>query len=118
VGEVRLVHQLSTAPCRRYETWGADGDGSGIWVRDGCRGVFEVRQRGGSWFPPSHNRPRTITCKSSNFSYNMCPTPTWGRRIRVHQQLSRTRCVRGNNWGIDLSGIWVNAGCSAVFAID
>jgi hypothetical protein len=118
VGEVRLIRQLSTAPCRRYKSWGADGDGSGIWVSNGCRGVFEVRQRGGPWFPPTHDRPRSITCKSPDFSYNRCATSTWGRRITVARQLSRTRCVRGNNWGIDYSGIWVNAGCSAVFAID
>jgi len=40
VGRVRIERQLSDSPCRQYYTWGADGDGRGVWVADGCRAVF------------------------------------------------------------------------------
>jgi hypothetical protein len=30
---VELRRQLSKASCREYDTWGATGDGSGVWVR-------------------------------------------------------------------------------------
>ena len=53
LGRVRLERRLSDAPCRQYDTWGADGDGSGIWVSDGCRGVFVVE----SYRPPYPGRP-------------------------------------------------------------
>ena len=46
-GRVQLQRQLSNAPCRRYETWGTEGDGSGIWVRNGCRAIFSVGRGGG-----------------------------------------------------------------------
>jgi hypothetical protein len=39
-GGVRLAQQLSKAPCRRNESWGYDRDG--IWVRNGCRAVFQI----------------------------------------------------------------------------
>jgi len=37
---VRLARQLSSAPCIRGRTWGADRQG--IWVSRGCRGDFRV----------------------------------------------------------------------------
>ena len=30
IGTVRLERQLSKTPCRQYDTWGSDGDGSGV----------------------------------------------------------------------------------------
>ena len=51
-GRVELRRQLSDAPCREYSTWGADGDGSGIWVREGCRAEFTVEE--GYWRHRGH----------------------------------------------------------------
>lgn len=118
IGSVRLVQQLSKARCRLYNTWGAAGDGSGIWVREGCRGRFVVERGGGKRSPLGPGVPRSITCKSEDWSYRQCGVQTWGRRIHVQKQLSRTRCVRGDNWGLDFAGIWVDRGCAAVFGID
>jgi len=42
-GGVRLIRELSKAPCIRWQSWGFD-DG-GIWVDRGCRAVFEIRPR-------------------------------------------------------------------------
>jgi hypothetical protein len=42
-GGVRLIRELSKAPCVRWQSWGFD-DG-GIWVDRGCRAVFEIRPR-------------------------------------------------------------------------
>jgi hypothetical protein len=43
-GGVRLVRQLSSAPCERGRSWNADG--RGIWVSRGCRAQFAVGGRG------------------------------------------------------------------------
>jgi hypothetical protein len=111
-GRVRLDRQLSDAPCRRYYTWGEDGDGSGIWVSDGCRAIFVIEGYG----PPDRGG-RTITCQSQGFEYNHCRVK--GRkRVSLERQLSKTRCQRGDNWGVDDRGIWVDRGCGAVFRID
>ena len=114
-GRVRLQEQLSNASCRQYETWGSDGDGSGIWVRNGCRAIFVVGGGGGSW--GGGGGGRTITCKSERFNYNRCPVYTGGRRVRLNRQLSDASCVRGSSWGVDRDGIWVNNGCAAEFTI-
>jgi hypothetical protein len=114
IGAVRLEQQLSRTPCRQYQTWGSNGDGSGVWVSNGCRGVFVVG-RGGR---PGPGPGRTITCTSNNFSFARCDVPVWGRRVFVQRQLSRVRCIQGNNWGTDWRGIWVDRGCNAVFAIE
>jgi hypothetical protein len=37
-GDVRLVRQLSKAPCTQGQSWGLFKHS--IWVKDGCRGVF------------------------------------------------------------------------------
>jgi len=113
IGDVELERQLSKTRCREYDTWGSSGDGSSIWVKNGCRGVFIVR-RGGK---PGPGPGRTITCTSKNYDYTHCDVSTWGRRVYVKRQISDTRCVQGNNWGTDWSGIWVDRGCNAEFAI-
>jgi hypothetical protein len=118
IGSVRLVQQLSKARCRLYDTWGPDPDGNGLWVREGCRGLFAVERAGGKRRPLPPGVPTSVTCKSDDWSYRHCDVPTWGRRIYVQKRLSRTPCVRGDNWGLDWGGIWVDRGCAAVFGVD
>jgi Protein of unknown function (DUF3011) len=123
-GSVELRRQLSRAPCREYDTWGADRDGSGIWVREGCRADFVVRERDWGRDGRRHRRDgegadrdaRTLRCKSFDYGYSHCPLP--GRRsrdVRLVRQLSKTRCVEGDNWGVHRGGIWVDRGCEGEF---
>ena len=115
IGTVRLERQLSKTACRQDQTWGSDGDGSGIWVRSGCRGIFVVERGGGG----SHGgRESTITCTSKDYGYAHCDVTVWGRYVRVKRQISDTRCVQGKNWGTDWRGIWVDRGCNAIFAVE
>jgi hypothetical protein len=116
IGRVRLEQQLSKAACREHRTWGADGDGSGVWVRDGCRGVFVVER--GSWSGGSRPKPRTVTCTSRDYGYQHCAVPTWGHDVRLERQISRQRCVRGDTWGVDWRGIWVDRGCNGEFLVE
>jgi hypothetical protein len=119
-GRVELRRQLSDAPCREYDTWGATGDGSGIWVRNGCRAEFTVREQhwGGGYGGGHHGGGygRTFTCKSQHYAYNHCSVPGGkGRGVELVRQLSDARCERGNNWGEDRRGIWVMNGCEGEF---
>jgi hypothetical protein len=123
-GRVRLERQLSGSPCIPYDTWGADADGGGVWVFNGCRAVFVG---GGGWGPPPGSgwRPppagggggQTVTCASQGFQYNHCPL---GRRrhVRLTKNLSDTRCIRGDNWDVDRGGIWVDRGCVGRFVVE
>ena len=119
IGRVRLGRRLSEAPCRQYDTWGADGDGSGIWVADGCRAVFVVEAyrfpyEGGSW----EEGGGIVTCKSAGFAYRYCRVGRRHGRIYLERQLSDTRCIRGDNWGVERNGIWVDRGCAADFRVE
>ena len=54
-----------------------------------------------------------VECSSNNYAFQRCAVP-W-RDARIVRQLSNTQCVRGQNWGIDRQGLWVNHGCSGRF---
>ena len=125
-GYVELSRQLSKARCEAGDSWDADNDGGGIWVRNGCRAEFVVREnRGwGRWrgrdrvderaSAPASGR---VHCTSDNFAYNHCDVNGRVRDARISRQISKTRCQRGDNWDVDRSGIWVNNGCEAEFEV-
>jgi len=118
-GMVELREQLSKTSCVEYDTWGTDGDGSGVWVRDGCRAVFAVRERHWNWGGDGDDwdgSGRTFTCKSSHYTYNHCPIPSGSARtVRLVRQVSDASCVRGSSWGEDRYGVWVDNGCAEEF---
>ncbi|MBS7457527.1 DUF3011 domain-containing protein [Coralloluteibacterium stylophorae] len=60
------------------------------------------------------DRDGSRRCKSDDFDYRHCDLDTRGGVELVHQH-SKTRCVRGRNWGWDRDGVWVDDGCDAEF---
>ena len=56
----------------------------------------------------------TIECRSDQRRRAICPMP-WRDAVMV-RQISKTTCVQGRNWGVHRDSIWVDAGCSGVFA--
>jgi hypothetical protein len=120
-GRVRLEERLSKAPCREYDTWGADSDGGGLWVREGCRAAFIVLPWAGG--PDSGQGPGgrpsreyRITCKSDRFRPAYCPFRRYGR-VRLENRLSDAPCRPYDTWGTDGGGIWVDRGCAATFLV-
>ena len=55
----------------------------------------------------------SIECASHDYARQRCDVP-W-RDARLERQLSDTRCVRGQTWGIDRHGLWVDRGCAGRF---
>ena len=106
-GQVRLKEQLSRSDCREGRSWGADRDG--VWVSNGCRGVFE-RSR-------IHDADGEVTCESIDNRRQECSLSGRGR-VRLSEQLSRTDCREGSNWGSSDRGVWVSGGCRGVFQRD
>ncbi len=102
-GGVTLQRQLSDSRCVENRTWGVNDQG--IWVDQGCRGVFTVAAG-----------PTTLTCRSVNFKYQFCQIDTRGG-VRLARQLSDTRCTLNSSWGYDNRGIWVDRGCAAEFLV-
>lgn len=140
---VRLVRQFSEAGCVAGQTWGADG--WGIWVTDGCRAQFEVRdfydppyeyergERGRDRYEgePDEDRPyrphrqyrhpgdrpRTLRCESLDHRERYCRAPLGYAQVEVQRNLSKIPCRQGENWDWDAGGIWVTKGCRALFVV-
>ena len=77
-------------------------------------------QYGGvDWQPGSDwNRDIDVRCASQGYNYNMCQVDTGrGSQVQIVRQISKTRCVEGNNWGWNRAGIWVDKGCEGIFRV-
>jgi hypothetical protein len=54
-----------------------------------------------------------VDCESRDMERTRCHV-SWSD-ARLVRQLSDTRCVRDENWGIDRHGLWVDRGCAGRF---
>ena len=67
-------------------------------------------QRGGYGYDGRSDR---IECTSNDYRYTRCGV-NW-RRAELVRQTSQTRCIKGQNWGNDRNGLWVDRGCGGIF---
>ncbi|GAB2520357.1 DUF3011 domain-containing protein [Lysobacter humi (ex Lee et al. 2017)] len=111
----RLVRQLSRGPCVEGQTWGATR--RAIWVSHGCRGEFAVDDRRRDDNYGTDGAGPYVRCESNDGRWNRCPANTRGD-VELVRQLSRSACIRGQSWGTDGRGIWVNGGCRADFRVE
>jgi hypothetical protein len=65
----------------------------------------------------SSNGVDTILCESANNRRNYCRVGDPRAYIELAQQMSKSPCVRGQTWGNDGQGIWVDRGCRARFRV-
>jgi hypothetical protein len=108
---VVLARQLSDNACVRGRTWGTNREG--IWVDDGCRAEFTIRDRGSL---RQSARARTVRCESSNNGRSTCSADT-SYGVHLARQLRKNSCNMGRDWGYDQNGIWVDNGCRADFTV-
>ena len=69
----------------------------------------------GGWNPGPGVPSGAVLCESENNRYRECRTNFRGNAVLV-ENISRTRCVEGQNWGSRDGMVWVNAGCKGRFA--
>lgn len=55
-----------------------------------------------------------VRCESRNFNYTRC-NADW-RNAQLVRQTSNHECRKGQTWGVDRRGLWVDRGCGGVFA--
>ena len=114
-GAVRVARQLSKTQCVEGENWGISKHA--VWVDAGCRAVFVSEGGGGSQgYAGSENLPKRVTCESQNDRRVECAMDTRGG-VHVVRQLSKTRCIEGQNWGLSKHAVWVEGGCRAEFEL-
>lgn len=65
----------------------------------------------------AHAQDTVVKCESEHEKRVSCEMNTGGV-VRVKQQLSKTRCVENENWGITKHTVWVDKGCRAVFELE
>jgi hypothetical protein len=80
------------------------------------RAIFILSLAGATTFASAEQ----ITCESHQDGVEACTTLLAGSHVRLVKQLSETRCVEGQNWGIDTqrNSLWISKGCRAVFDIE
>jgi hypothetical protein len=109
----RLIEQRSRATCAQGRSWGFDDNG--IWVSEGCNGLFAVEEDRRRATPRSVN---SVECRSHDYQYAFCPVGPTIHRAWLDEQRSRSPCIEGDTWGFRPGGLWVDKGCSGVFAYD
>ena len=73
----------------------------------------DPRYGGGPGYGHPSGYGDSVECRSSNYAFQRCQVP-W-RDARLVRQISNTQCVRGQNWGVDRGGLWVDRGCAGRF---
>ncbi|WP_051943329.1 MULTISPECIES: DUF3011 domain-containing protein [Luteibacter] len=134
--DARLIRQDSKTACIRGRTW--DMDRNGLWVDDGCRGIFQEAGGWGGGRPgwgdggrpgwgddgrPGGGRPgyggnsgQIVSCDSEDNKRVFCRWPL-GRGARLVEQNSNASCREGYSYGFTRDGIWADHGCRAKFDI-
>ena len=119
---VMLRKTESRAPCVQGESWRSDR--RGVYVRNGCRGVFEARTDNGignGWGSGGGGgggyAPIQIKCQSIGGRWGACPVDIDGP-VRLIKKESHAACTRGWTWGVlNREAIWVSDGCRAIFEV-
>jgi Protein of unknown function (DUF3011)/Beta/Gamma crystallin len=58
-----------------------------------------------------------VTCESNNGRRTYCSIGDARQSVDLVRQMSSSPCVRGQSWGNDNRGIWVDRGCRAQFRV-
>jgi hypothetical protein len=63
--------------------------------------------------PVARAQGGAIRCESQDGRFRQCAIP-WDDAALVRQE-SKGACIRGESWGVDERGLWVDHGCRGVF---
>ncbi|HEY0702673.1 MAG TPA: DUF3011 domain-containing protein [Candidatus Acidoferrales bacterium] len=58
-----------------------------------------------------------VTCESNNGKRRYCTIGDPRQSVEMVRQISSSPCVRGQSWGNDNRGVWVDRGCRAQFRV-
>jgi hypothetical protein len=112
---VQLLRTLSRTPCSLGQSWGYDR--GGVWVTNGCRAEFQVGSAGSGYgYGWGYGGGDFIVCASRDYRHEFCAANIRGT-VEIVNQISRTQCIEGRNWGYDRRGIWVDKGCAGEFRV-
>jgi hypothetical protein len=58
-----------------------------------------------------------VTCESNNGKRRYCSIGDPRQSVEMVRQISNAQCIRGQSWGNDNRGLWVDRGCRAQFRV-
>jgi hypothetical protein len=111
-GGVVLSRRLSSTPCIQGSNW--DFDRRGVWVAAGCRAEFTTG--GGPVTGSRYSEGTLVRCESDDGRRRHCDAPIV-HGVELRRNISHTPCIRGDNWGWDSRGVWVDHGCRGDFQV-
>jgi hypothetical protein len=111
---VKLIRTLSNTPCTAGRTYGVER--ARIWVRAGCRGLFEVGPPAPTQPSEPLSRSYLVRCESSRNQTSECPVDP-SASVKLTTQRSGTACTEGQTWGRLGGSIYVARGCRAEFEV-
>ncbi|MBF0255863.1 MAG: DUF3011 domain-containing protein [Gammaproteobacteria bacterium] len=106
---MQLVHEFSDHACDYGRTWGYNS--RGIWVDRGCIGLFRMKRL---VVPPPRILP--VRCEGEGNRRVHCPVQNLGY-VELRSALSDSPCRKGEHWGVEQQGIWVQGDCRALFNV-
>ncbi|MBS0218731.1 MAG: DUF3011 domain-containing protein [Proteobacteria bacterium] len=68
-----------------------------------------------SWF--KRHGGDIVACDAKKGERVHCKAAVAGKAVTLLRQRSKTECVRGRDWDVDDSGVWVDHGCRADFKL-
>jgi hypothetical protein len=120
-GGVRLLKATTGASCVYGKSWGYDV--GGVWVDRQCQAEFETGASAAYKAPEvpgtghvwgAGNGLKSVTCSSDDGKRRYCEADTSAGVVLV-KDLSGSACVRGETWGFDRRGVWVEKNCRGQF---
>ena len=115
---VKLVRTVSDSPCTLGRTYGVER--ARIWVRTGCRAVFEVTPPApsgpGTGQPTTNSRSYLLRCESTRNSTSECPVDP-SATVKVATERGTAPCTEGQTWGRLGGSLFVSRGCRADFEV-
>jgi len=134
---ITLVQKISQSACQKGRSW--DVDKSGLWVDMGCRALFRNTNAKDEIYlktkrllnaAKKDEAPRKVTteftpegllkCQSWQQELEYCILGDKNKlesSITLEKQISGSPCKKGQSWGVDKYGLWVDAGCRALFKL-
>ena len=120
-GGMRLLKTLNGATCVYGKSWGYDV--GGVWVERQCQAEFEAGAAAAYKAPEvpgtghvwgAGNGLKSIYCSAEDGKRRYCEADTSAGVVLV-KDLSGSACMRGDSWGFDKRGVWVDKDCHGQF---
>src|SRR5262249_39054133 len=120
---VALSRTLNDTSCVLGQTWGYRDNV--IWVDRGCRAEFLITPSTDTItttttvtraVPATTTNDTLVVCESLNNTRHQCHDKVLGG-VTLVRQMSDNPCIKGQSWGLNQRGIWVDKGCRAEFSI-